>query len=275
LPSEVELRTFYRDYPTTRTASGDLHFLIERSRAFFDHFLEHSGLKGAEPSELDYLEIGFGNGASLLAAAAVGFRTSGIDVDEAAVARARAAASGYGVRIDCVATDIRSLRGNAAFDVVRASQVIEHTSDPEAFLRGIAARQPLGGRLILELPNNNAVFWRAKNMLRRRYGRMRYYKSLKVGEHLSGFTKKSIAILLDRAGFRILRIQDYPLRHRFLQPENLVWYPSVADGLRRTIVDRSSYHFLKSLIPVFDRFASALGGSGTHLSVWAQKCRSC
>jgi 2-polyprenyl-3-methyl-5-hydroxy-6-metoxy-1,4-benzoquinol methylase len=271
LPSADEVRAFYSDYPTTQTASADVDFLVQRSLEFLRDFIARTELRDARLAELNFLELGFGNGASLFAAAKAGFRAHGIDLDASGVTRARSAAAQYGVRVECDATSIEAYRRDRPFHVVKASQIIEHTLDPGAFLSAISVRQPPGGYLIVECPNNDGAFWRVKNLLRRRYGRTNYFNSLKIGEHLSGFTRRSLALALDAAGYRIVRCHDYPMRHRWLQPENLLWYPSLREGISRTMRDGSAYHVQKALIALFDRAASACAGMGTHLAVWAQK----
>jgi SAM-dependent methyltransferase len=271
LPSAEQLRHFYSGYPTTRTPVADLDFLVERSLEFLRDFVAATGLQARRLPELNYLELGFGNGASLFAAAQTGFRAHGIDLDPAGVARARERAAQYGLDIECEAASIEAYRTDRPFHVVKASQIIEHTLDPGAFLSEISARQPPGGYLIVECPNNDGAFWRVKNLLRRRYGRMNYFSSLKIGEHLSGFTRRSLTLALGAAGYRIVRCHDYPMRHRWLQPENLLWYPSLREGISRTMRDGSAYHVQKALIALFDRAASACAGMGTHLAVWAQK----
>lgn len=271
LPTPAQLSEFYRDYYVTRTSDADLRFLHQRSLCFFAHLRANIGLADRPLSDLNFLEVGFGNGASLFGAATVGFRAFGMDLDEAGVARAREKAAEYGVSVDCVAVDMRNLRRDIPFHVVKASQVIEHTLDPAEFLAEIRDRQPPGGHLIIECPNNDGAFWHTKNLLRKRYGRMKHFNSMKIGEHLSGFTRRSIAILLERTGYEVVRCEDYSLRHEFLQPENLLWYPPLLEGISRSLRDRHPYVFLKSLIGVFDSAASALAGRGTHLSVWAKK----
>lgn len=271
LPTADELALYYSDYSTTKTSDAELRFLYERSLEFFENFVANTDLKGTDLSGRNYLEIGFGNGAGLFAAAASGFRTFGVDLDESSVARARTVAPAFDVSVECSSGTIDDYRRDIEFHVVKASQVIEHTLDPLKFLQQIAVLQPVGGYLVLEFPNNDAAFWALKNLLRKRYGRMNFYKSLKIGEHLSGFTRESIAILLRKAGYRLLRCRDYPMRHRFLQPENLLWYPSLLEGVAESARTRDPYHLLKSLIPVFDHVASNIAGSGTHLYVWAEK----
>ncbi len=271
LPTPAALQEYYSGYSTTKTTDADLTFLLERSLTFLQFFIERMRIEKQYLAHFNFLEIGFGNAASLLAAAQVGFRSYGIDLDEVSVSSAKARAAQYEITIDCAPSDIHSFRRDIPFHIVKASQIIEHTLNPLEFLRDIYDRQSSGGYLILECPNNEATFWRVKNMLRKHFDRMNFYKSLKIKEHLSGFTADNLVLLLEKVGYSIVYCRDYALRDRLFQPETLLWYPSLATGIARSLRFRSAYPFLKSLIPPFDYMASTLTRSGTHLAVWARK----
>lgn len=276
LPTPAELLAYYSAYSTTKTDPAELRVLFEQSLEFFDYFVRTAGLDHSELHRLNFLEIGFGNAASLLGAANAGFRAYGIDLDESNVRAARERSSEYGVQVDCAALDIQQYRRDIPLHVVKASQVIEHTLDPLTFLREIHERQPPGGYLIIECPNNEAAFWYVKNALRRPFDRMNFYKSLKITEHLSGFTANSLAMLLGKVGYSVVFSRDYSVRDKLFQPENTLWYPTIAAGLRAAVKwngrpSLNPYPFLKSLIGVFDKAASTLAHSGTYLAVWARK----
>ena len=268
-PSIAELEAYYSGYGTTETSETEFEFLFTQARTYFKQL---SGLpingSGRKPK---FLEVGFGHGASLVAAASLGFEAYGVDLDRAAIKSVVERAGKYGTAVKCIHGDINSVSSDLSFDLIKASQVIEHTLQPVQFVQQLYLRQPVGGRLLLECPNNEAAFWYVKNLLRGRYQRMNFYKSLKLSEHLTGFTKKSIQLLLTNAGYEIKQFRDYALRDRTYHHENLLWYPNLSDGVKRTLRQRDSYHFLKSLIPVFDSVASRVYGSGTHMALTAEK----
>ena len=271
LPTPAALQDYYSGYSTTKTDDADLTFLFERSLTFLKFFIERARIEESHLAQLNFLEIGFGNAASLLAAAQVGFRSYGIDLDEVSVMSAKDRAAQYEIEIDCASSDIHSYRRDIPFHIVKASQIIEHTLSPLEFLSDIYDRQPPGGYLILECPNNEAAFWRVKNMLRKQFDRMSFYKSLKIKEHLSGFTASNLVLLLEKVGYSTVYCRDYAFRDRLFQPETLLWYPTLTTGIARSLRFRTVYPFLKSLIPPFDAMASTLARSGTHLAVWARK----
>jgi cyclopropane fatty-acyl-phospholipid synthase-like methyltransferase len=221
--------------------------------------------------QLRFLEVGFGNGASLLAAAKCGFQAYGLDLDATAVASLERRAREYGLGVQCIHGDVSSLDQDLRFDIIKASQIIEHTLDPLLFLTRLFEHQTSGGHLLLECPNNEATFWYVKNQLRRRYDRMNFYKSLKLNEHLHGFTKTSLQLILKQVGYEVMYCKDYPVRDPRFHHENLLWYPTLRQGLRNLVASGNVYVLLKSLIPPFDSMASRFRGQGTHLAVLAKK----
>jgi 2-polyprenyl-3-methyl-5-hydroxy-6-metoxy-1,4-benzoquinol methylase len=272
-PTIEELQAYYSGYGTTQISDAEFEFLFAESLTYLKRLARNSRIKrnGSKPR---FLEVGFGHGASLVAAASLGFEAYGVDLDAEAIKSLQERARKYGANLNCIHGDISSVSADLSFDLIKASQVIEHTLQPIEFARQLYLRQPVGGRLLMECPNNEAAFWHLKNLLRKRYQRMNFYKSLKLSEHLTGFTKKSIQMLLTNVGYEIKQFRTYPFRDRTYHHETLLWYPNVRDGLRRTIRDRDSYHFLKSLIPVFDSVASYVSGMGTHMAITAEKLPS-
>jgi len=269
-PSRTELTEFYENYHNTRTDDEVMPFLIAGNAELLADLRKRYGV--AAGSSVRYLEIGFGNGASLLAAAQAGFECVGLDLDPGNIADVERRAKQLGLEITLRAGDGNTdLSSDRAFHLIKASQLIEHLIDPAAFVRSMALMLTSDGCLYLECPNNSALFLRLKNRLRRRYARLNFYNSLKLSEHLWGFNRRSMTTLLVRAGLDVVFCQDYPVRHRFYQPENLIWYPTLTAGLRESFRKKKPYPLLKSLIPLFDGAASALGLGGIGLATMARK----
>ncbi len=74
-----------------------------------------------------------------------------IDAAPEAVAAAQAHAAAQGLEIDYRAGGIEDAAG--VFDLVTAMEVIEHVSDPAAFVAGLAGALADDGLLILSTPN--------------------------------------------------------------------------------------------------------------------------
>jgi SAM-dependent methyltransferase len=167
--------------------------------------------------------------------------------------------------------DADQLNKSELVDFVKASHIIEHLIDPVAFVNRTARLLSPGGYLYMECPNNSATFYRVKNPLRKPFGRMQYYNSLRVRHHLWGFNRTSMTELLRACGYEVVFCRDYPIRHKFLQPENCFWYPSLTSGVMQFLSQRGTYPLLKSLIGVFDLAASATLAEGMGLVALARK----
>lgn len=81
LPSPEDIESFYNDYPVTRIPLEQLPFLVDRSKKIFRFFMKKGYFSKADIPDIPFLEIGFGNGASLMAAAQIGFPAFGIELD--------------------------------------------------------------------------------------------------------------------------------------------------------------------------------------------------
>ena len=98
----------------------------------------------------DFLDVGSNFGFMVEAAAGVGFRATGVEVNRTLVEAARAQFPGR----DFVAGLLEEQRfGERRFDVVYCSEVIEHTADPRLFLKQLAAVMRPGGLLYLTTPH--------------------------------------------------------------------------------------------------------------------------
>lgn len=100
------------------------------------------------------------------------------------------------------------------FDYIGFFQVLEHIDQPDIFLQSIAKVLNEDGRVFIEVPNLN-------DPLRKLYDLSGYEEFFYHEAHLSYFTEKSIALLLEKNGFEVEKIhflQDY----NFLN--HIYWY---------------------------------------------------
>jgi 2-polyprenyl-3-methyl-5-hydroxy-6-metoxy-1,4-benzoquinol methylase len=87
------------------------------------------------------------------------------------------------------------------FDLVVCNDVIEHLTDPEAFLQSILRRMVPGGCIIASIPNMRhwEVLWQLLVRKDWKYGR----EGILDRTHVRFFTEKSICRLFEEAGFTV------------------------------------------------------------------------
>ncbi len=273
-PTRNSLKEHYFNYQTTRTPEQQLPELIGRQARLFEWLRVNWQVPSTKGTR--YLEVGFGNGSSLLAAAQLGMVAFGYDLDPNNVADVERRAKALNLPVKVSRGDLNEARAalarNGKYDLVRASQLIEHVIDPVKFIDSMSALLAREGYLYLDCPNNVASFLWIKNRLRGLFGRMDFYNALRLNEHLWGFNRTSMSHLLRGRGFDVMFCTDYPVRHPFFQPENRFWYPSLLSGLRLSASERKLYPLLKSLIAVFDWTMSRTVSGGIGLAALARKC---
>ena len=135
------------------------------------------------------LEIGCGFGFSLDAGRVL-FNWRTVGVDPSPLARAGRAALDIDIRPIYADTDTEL---GGPFDLVYASEVIEHVPDPYAFLNICRAHLAPGGTLILSTPDGNSVGRATTPAL--------LMPILSPGHHLVLYTPESLSEVVRGAGF--------------------------------------------------------------------------
>lgn len=167
-------------------------------RITFRRFLTELKLLGLTSGSL--LEVGCGYGYFLDEARDFFPSVSGTELSPDAADRARKSSVA-----NVHAGDIDSLPPEwSNFDVIVAINVIEHIYAPVEFL--IAAKQRLkgGGKAVIATPDFGS-FW--VKVLGSRW------PSFKIPEHVTFYTKKTLGLLLEKAGFS--NIREVPFQHFF------------------------------------------------------------
>ena len=171
------------------------------------------------------LDMGCGTGANLTALLAERFQATrfvGVDSDEASIAFARRE-NLHGNARYILESEAGSL---GTFDLVIASEVIEHVEDPDAFLDFLKSRLTADGKIVLTLPNGYGPFEIASLVetimqLTGIYGALRAIKrfvrgaaavtaaadTLAVSPHINFFSYRLIRTLIAGCGLNILEYQ--------------------------------------------------------------------
>ncbi|MFZ0378422.1 MAG: class I SAM-dependent methyltransferase [Solirubrobacteraceae bacterium] len=146
------------------------------------------------------LDLGCGTGEFTAALAEAGAQAVGADVAEAALARARARNLGAHPLIDfrLVPIDGPLPFEVGAFDLVWASEVIEHVADTARWLSEVRRVLAPRGRLLITTPSHGRLLLAIG-------GIERYSEPL--GDHLHLYSKRSLRSLLDDFGFAAIEVR--------------------------------------------------------------------
>ncbi len=137
------------------------------------------------------LDVGCGDGSFLKTMAARGWTVMGIDFDVAAI---RGIRERFGLEAQVGTAESMAASGRR-FDVVTASHVIEHVSDPVRFLADCARLLKPGGRVIVRTPN-------AASLGHSLFGRS--WRGLEPPRHLFVFTRPSLIACGEKAGLKVV-----------------------------------------------------------------------
>jgi SAM-dependent methyltransferase len=154
------------------------------------------------------LDLGSGEGTFTAELSRAGARPVGVDIAEAALKRARAAHPGLDFRLAPI--DGSLPLEDCAFELVWASEVIEHVPDTARWLSEVRRVLSPRGTLLLTTPNHP----RAALLVR---GLERYCDPL--GDHLHLYTRRSLRRVLSEFGFDPVEVRTAggpPLVRRML-----------------------------------------------------------
>lgn len=201
-PSPEELSRYYpANYwfnPAEDRASG----LAEMYRRLV--IRDHVGfVTGAvEATEIEnplVLDVGCGGGLLLHFVKKAGYRVAGLDVSREA---AGIAWQVNGVPAFCGSLPAAPVReGSCA--VVTMFHVLEHVYEPLEYLEAAGRLLAPGGRLVVQVPN-------AASLQFILFGE--HWNGLDVPRHLWDFRPDDLEVMLDRAGFEVVRTKHFSLR---------------------------------------------------------------
>ena len=212
------------------------------------------------------LDVGFGAGTLLEAARRAGWQTTGVDVAQSAVEHVR----GLGFEAFCGTLQDAHYPENH-FDVVTASEVIEHVPDPERVMHEIARVLRPGGLLWMTTPHARGI---SALMLGLKWSVVR------PPEHLQLFSVLGAKRMLEQNGLRCLGVategvNPYELIqglrvNRADKPDVLNERVLPAYQLNEALLASKNRRLLRSVL----NSILNLSRSGDSLKIWAQKKES-
>lgn len=200
LPAPEEIAAFYAvaDYYThgAETAETPRASLAHRLRTRIAWWTDQGEdldpawiAKQVLPPPAEVCDVGCGNGELAAALQRAGYTVTGIEPDPAA----REAATAQGIRVlEGTAEQLPEDLQCGRCDIVILSHVLEHCRDPLRALENARGLLRESGRIIVEVPNNDAA-----GLQQRGIG----WYWLDVPRHLHFFTERSVRAALAAAGF--------------------------------------------------------------------------
>jgi len=125
-------------------------------RDVIDAHWDGDGMSFAPLAGRTALDVGCGAGLLAEPLARLGAKVTGLDAAPENIGAARAHAAAVGLDVEYIAGGIEDLPGRR-FDLVTSMEVIEHVSNPAAFVAGLAGALAPGGLMILSTPNRTAL----------------------------------------------------------------------------------------------------------------------
>lgn len=168
-------------------------------------------------------------------------------------------------------TEFKNVCGTNKFNVITSFHILEHISNPVGFLEQCWQTLKINGELIIEVPNIESMQFRfAKEQ----------WILLDLENHRYHFSRKSLNMLLEHAGFHVISTSTFSLNYGVLgmiDAMRVIFHNSFVSGLgkfgneTRTIEKRvSSIWILLGLIPgFFMEIFAAICGKGSVIRVRA------
>ena len=193
-PSMESKRDHYLAMASCRSLPGSSYHNLStqiRSLPLYSQVLQHLRDHLPRQDEVHLVDVGCAGGLFLLAAEVL--ERPGLTMRGLAFDPAEKVATEY--HTGCPAHMLEEAGEHLAnwADVVTVLNVLEHVNHPDAFLETIRGILRPQGLLVIDVPNNQVMIWKAR-MLHR-------WPPLDLGEHINHFTPCTLDVLLANHGF--------------------------------------------------------------------------
>jgi cyclopropane fatty-acyl-phospholipid synthase-like methyltransferase len=166
------------------------------------------------------LEVGCDTGTfSLIAAELFGVAPVGIEISPYAVEVARSKG------LETYHSSVEHAPDIGKFSLIIAIDILEHSANPEAFMRSLAARLEDDGFLYLQTPNHGSVIYRVGRVLCNVTGRQPagVFERLFPRQHVQYLSREGLISLAGRSGLQVCKIERQALPAADLAVSRLLW----------------------------------------------------
>lgn len=187
LPTDEALTSYYQNYAGEDNYLDRLYKWVERSCDTIE-YLKKFVYEGA------FLDVACSMGGLTYAASKSGFQATGIEIDERALEVAREKFP----NCEFIKSTIEEFVATGRyFDIICASEIIEHVTDIHSFLDSLSNLMKRGAFLYLSTPE-------VTEKMLANYNAFIEWSLVGPPEHLSYFTKHNLTNLLEVHGFQIV-----------------------------------------------------------------------
>jgi SAM-dependent methyltransferase len=162
----------------------------------------------------NFLDIGCGEGYSLIEAKKKGWNVHGIDISDHRIYQAKNESINF-IKSDLLKANFPS----DYFDAIFLDSVLEHLTNPAEYLVEIRRILKKGGVLYIGVPNENSLLNDLKVfiyfLLKKKFSPK--IKPFNTPYHVIGFNKNSIDFAASFHDFKIIKLRNFAYRFEFLK----------------------------------------------------------
>ena len=166
----------------------------------------------------NFLDIGCGEGYSLIEAMSRGWNVYGLDITDHRIENAKASSIKF-INSDLINSNLPS----NFFDIIYIDSVLEHVYNPSDYLSEIKRILKKGGILYLGVPNEDSLFNDVRKIIYKitRKNITEKIKPFQSPYHINGFNKSSLTFALNITGFKIMEFRNFASRVEFMKVKPL------------------------------------------------------
>ena len=166
---------------------------------------------------INFLDVGCGEGFTLIEANKKGWSALGVDIFDNRVKEIKKISDKF-ILGDLISAEF----SDNYFDIIYIDSVMEHITNPHEYLSEMKRILKPGGIAYIGVPNEDCFFHYLKKLKiylsvnKMISSRLKPFRS---PYHIGGFNKKSISKAISNSGFELLKLRNFAGRLNFLNPK--------------------------------------------------------
>lgn len=213
---------YYRYALLAEQARHPLWWLMNAESAYWSVLKTIDANFSHKKADVSILEIGSGLGYLTHSLRKEGYQAYGVDISGQAVERAKQRYGNYFLHEDIFEM---AQKNTAKYDCVVMMEVIEHVTNPPAFLKAATALVKTGGKLIVTTPNKDAVPEGVNSV----------WQSDFPPVHFWFYTERSMQIMLENIGKQYTFFDFSEYNRKFYAPQYDSSIEQIQNGLPRLL----------------------------------------